>query len=64
MSRVEERVAHLERELADLSEVAARLDAEVGRLTALVESLARREALREADEAGGVTLGDERPPHW
>ena len=61
---LEERIAHLEREAADLSAVVAAQDAELRRLAALVERLARRDAERAAEGGGGVVLGDERPPHW
>lgn len=61
---LEERLAHLEREAADLSAVLARQDAELRRLSALVERLAQREAERAAEGTGGVIVGDERPPHW
>lgn len=61
---LEERVAHLEREVVDLSSVVATQDAELRRLTGLVERLAERERERAAQEDGGVMLGDERPPHW
>ena len=58
---MEERIAWLEREVADLSEVVARQDGEIRELRALVERV--REAVRPEPE-GGVVLGDERPPHW
>lgn len=61
---IEERIAHLERETAEISAVVARQDAEIRRLAALVETLARREAERAAEGTGGVVVGDERPPHW
>ena len=58
---MEERMAWLEREVADLSEVVARQDGEIRELRAMVERL--RDAVRPEPE-GGVVLGDERPPHW
>ena len=61
---LEERIAHLEREVADLSAVVAARDSELRRLAETVERLARREAERAAEGTGGVVLGDERPPHW
>lgn len=65
MSRaLEERIAHLEREVSDLSAVVADQDAELRRLSALVDRLADRERERAAEGGGGVVLGDERPPHW
>ena len=58
---MEERMAWLEREVADLSEVVARQDGEIRELRAAVERL--RQAVRPEPE-GGVVLADERPPHW
>ncbi|PRY92634.1 SlyX protein [Hasllibacter halocynthiae] len=60
----EERIAWLERDLADLSAVVARQDAEIARLATLADRLARAEADRRAEGGGGVVMGDERPPHW
>ncbi|MEM9438318.1 MAG: SlyX family protein [Pseudomonadota bacterium] len=62
MSKIEEKLAHLERVTDELSEVIARQDAEIARLTKQVQMLMEREAGREAE--GGVILGDERPPHY
>jgi len=64
MQDLEERIAHLERTLDDLSAVIARQDAEIRRLTDRVRMLMEREANREAEGSGGFVLGDERPPHY
>jgi len=64
MTALEEQVAHLEKTLAELSEVAARQDGEVARLTRLVDMLMQREAEREADQAGTIPLADQKPPHY
>ena len=61
---LEERLAHLERVADDLSEVVARQDAEIARLTRRVEMLMMREAEREVDQGGTVPLADQKPPHW
>ena len=61
---LEERIAHLEREISDLSSGMAAQDEALRRLAETVERLARREAERAAEGSGGVVLGDERPPHW
>ena len=61
---LEERIAHLERAVEDLSEVVARQDAEIARLTRRVEMLMMREAEREVDQGGTVPLTDQKPPHW
>ena len=60
----EEKIAHLERQVADLSDVVARHETELGRLNRLVGMLAEREAAREADSEGSIPLADQRPPHW
>ncbi|TDK43850.1 SlyX family protein [Antarcticimicrobium luteum] len=64
MQQIEERLAHLIRTVEDLSDVVARQQAEIDRLTRRVEMLMQREAGREAEGTGGVVLGDERPPHY
>ncbi len=62
--RVEETLAHLVRTVEELSDVVARQDTEIARLTARVEMLMAREAEREAAEGGTVPLADKPPPHW
>jgi len=64
MQQFEERLAHLTRTVEDLSDVVARQQGEIDRLTRRVEMLLQREASREAEGTGGVVLGDERPPHY
>ncbi len=64
MQEIEEKLAHLMRSIDDLSDVVARQEKEIARLTARVEMLMRREAEREANEGVAVVTGDERPPHW
>jgi SlyX protein len=64
LGKIEERIAHLERMLDDLSEVVARQDGEIARLTRRVEMLMRREAEREVEAGGTVPLADQKPPHW
>lgn len=60
MNKVEETLAHLVRAMDDLSEVVARQDRDIARLTARVEALMRAEAERMADGAEA----NQRPPHW
>ncbi|NNE80465.1 MAG: SlyX family protein [Silicimonas sp.] len=62
--KIEERLAHLERLTDELNEVVARQAGEIDDLTAKVRMLLEREAAREAENSGGVVLGDERPPHY
>ncbi|WP_419182497.1 SlyX family protein [Paracoccus seriniphilus] len=64
IGRLEEALAHLSRVAEDLSDVIARQDAEIARLTRKVEMLMRAEAAREAENGNSVTLADQRPPHW
>lgn len=60
---LEERIAHLMRNVDDLSDVVAAQATEIARLTRLVQLLVEREAEREA--AGGETpAANQRPPHW
>ncbi len=63
LTQLEERIAHLARTVEDLSDVVARQEGEIARLTARIGMLMQREAGREAD-AGSVPLADQRPPHW
>ncbi|MEL7091712.1 MAG: SlyX family protein [Pseudomonadota bacterium] len=64
MTELQERIAHLERSVDELSDVIARQDADIARLKRQVEVLIAREADREAQGGGGVIIGDERPPHY
>jgi SlyX protein len=61
---LEERIAHLEKTVDELSGMLATRGAEIDLLTARVERLLVRERQREAEGTGGVILGDERPPHY
>lgn len=61
--RLEEAVAHLGRVVEDLSEVVARQEREILRLSRRVGLLMEREAEREA-EGGTIPLADQKPPHW
>ena len=61
---LEEAIAHLTRVVDELSEVVARQDGEITRLTRRVDQLLRAEAEREAEAGGPLPLADQRPPHW
>ena len=63
-TRLEEMIAHLTRQVEELSDVAARQDREIATLTRRVEMLMMREAEREADGDGSIPLADQKPPHW
>lgn len=62
MNAIEEKLAHLERAVDELSAIVARQDREITALTSKVTLLLDREAAREA--GGGAVFGDERPPHY
>ncbi|MGY3438914.1 MULTISPECIES: SlyX family protein [unclassified Marinovum] len=64
MQALEERVAHLIRSVDDMSDVIARQDTEIARLTHRVQMLMDREGQRQDAGSGGIVLGDERPPHY
>jgi len=64
MQHIEEKLAHLTRTVEELSEIVARQQAEVDKLSRRVQILMEREAQREAEGSGGVIYGDERPPHY
>ena len=62
--KLQERLAHLERQTDDLSDEVARQARLVDRLMRQVGLLIEREAAREAEGSGGIVVGDERPPHY
>ena len=64
ITALEEQVAHLTRVTEDLSDVVARQETEIARLSRRVGLLMEREADREAQEGGTVPLADQKPPHW
>ena len=64
VTALEEMVAHLTQTVEELSDVLARQDGELSRLTRRVEMLMNREAEREAEAGDTIPLADQRPPHW
>ena len=64
MTSVEERIAHLERTVDDLSDIVARQQDEIDLLTRRVRMLMERAAEQEQSGTGGVYIADEKPPHW
>ncbi|WP_127903074.1 SlyX family protein [Solirhodobacter olei] len=61
---LEEQLAHLSRNVDDLSEVVARQAREIDLLSRRLGLLMEREAEREVAEGGTIPLADQRPPHW
>ena len=64
MTALEEKIAHLTRAVDDMSDTIARQQGEIMMLTRRVQLLMEREAERETNAAGGLFIGDERPPHY
>lgn len=64
MQQLEEKIAHLIRSVDDLSDVVARQQTEIDRLTRRVQMLMQRAAEREADSAGNAPPASQKPPHW
>lgn len=63
-TNLEEQLAHLTRTVDELSDVIARQEGEISKLTYRVAILMEREASREMDAGGSVPLADQRPPHY
>jgi len=61
---LEEKLAHLQRVTDELSDIVARQETELARLTRRMEMVMQREAEREFDSGGSVPLADQKPPHW
>ena len=64
LTLAEERIAHLTRVMDDLSDIVARQEGQIERLSRRLMLLMEREAEREADGAGSIPLADQKPPHW
>ncbi|MEC8666755.1 MAG: SlyX family protein [Pseudomonadota bacterium] len=64
MIEIEERLAHLDRTVEDLSTIIARKERDIAQLTRRFKMLLEREAEREASQGDAVIMGDERPPHY
>ncbi|MGR3198580.1 MAG: SlyX family protein [Paracoccus sp. (in: a-proteobacteria)] len=64
LHQMEEALAHLARLTDDLSEVIARQDRDIARLTHRLDLLMQAEAERQADQTGTIPLADQRPPHY
>jgi len=64
ITALEETVAHLSQTVDELSDVIARQDREIDRITHRIEMLMQREVERELDTGGSVPHADQKPPHW
>lgn len=64
IEKAEEQIAYLTRMIEDLSDVVARQETEITRLSRRLGLLMEREAEREMDTGGQIPLADQRPPHW
>ncbi|MBW7055886.1 SlyX family protein [Paracoccus bogoriensis] len=64
LTALEEGLAHLTRATDDLSEIVARQDLLIARLTRRLDLLLEAEAQRQADAGGTIPLADQRPPHY
>lgn len=64
ITELEVALAHLTRVTDDLSEVIARQDQEISRLTRRLDMLMRAEAERQAQGEGSVAIADQPPPHY
>ncbi|ABV94689.1 hypothetical protein Dshi_2956 [Dinoroseobacter shibae DFL 12 = DSM 16493] len=63
-ARLEEKLAHLEKTVDELSEVVAGQARQIDRMELQLRRLRDQSAAREAEGTGGVILADERPPHY
>lgn len=64
INSLEEKIAHLTRAVDDLSDIVVRQENEIATLTRRIQMLMQREAGREFDTEGSVTLANQKPPHW
>ncbi len=61
---LEEKIAHLTRVVEELSDIVAAQQSDLDRATKRLGILMAREADREMDQGGSVTMTDQKPPHW
>ena len=64
ITHLEEQIAHLTRTVEELSDIVARQETELALAQRRLGMLMEREAGRETDAGGTVSLADQRPPHW
>ncbi|MEJ6508406.1 MAG: SlyX family protein [Octadecabacter sp.] len=63
-TNIEETLAHLTRTVDDLSDIVARQEDAISKLTYRVAMLMEREASREMDTSSSIPIADQRPPHY
>ena len=63
ITELEEALAYLTRVTDDLSEVIARQDQDISRLTRRLDMLMRAEAERQSQSDGSIAVADQPPPH-
>lgn len=64
ITELEEALAYLTRVTDDLSEVIARQDQDISRLTRRLDMLMRAEAERQSQSDGSIAVTDQPPPHY
>jgi SlyX protein len=61
---LEERIAHLERMVEELSDVVVTQGRELDRMGRVVEALRQKAVQDSQAQDGGIVMADERPPHY
>jgi SlyX protein len=61
---LEEKLAHLEKTVDELSDIIARQETEIARITKRLQMVMEREAEREVSDGNSIPLADQKPPHW
>ncbi|MBA83855.1 SlyX family protein [Thalassobius sp. S69A] len=64
MTEIEEKLAHLMRNVDELSDVVARQQDKIDRLERRVQMLMERAAQQESDQGSYIYTGPEKPPHY
>lgn len=62
ITELEIQMSHQNRVIDDLSDVVARQDIELAKLTRKMKLLLENAA--DAQSPGGIVLADQKPPHW
>lgn len=64
LTDLEERIAHLTRQVEDLSDVVTDQAGRLARCERRLQMLMERAAEEQAQTDGQIPLADQRPPHW